>query len=129
MPLSARKPAPSHVHRPRDRFGGVEEEAAGSQGLAIRIGTTQIPASAREWIHKAGNEGLIKLVEDAKRGVSVGALSAGLTGGEVLGLLTLVIHAQVPTSALRDDDLRLSDLPPGGRGGACRSRAHLSYAR
>jgi pyruvate/2-oxoglutarate dehydrogenase complex dihydrolipoamide dehydrogenase (E3) component len=80
---------------------GLSEEAARSQGLAIRIGTTQIPASARGWIHKAGNEGLIKLVEDAERGVLVGALSAGPTGGEVLGLLTLAIHAQVPTSTLR----------------------------
>lgn len=80
---------------------GLSEEVARSEGLAIRIGTTQIPASARGWIHKAGNEGLIKLVEDAERGVLVGALSAGPTGGEVLALFTLAIHAQIPTSTLR----------------------------
>jgi pyruvate/2-oxoglutarate dehydrogenase complex dihydrolipoamide dehydrogenase (E3) component len=80
---------------------GLSEEAARAQGVAVRIGTTQIPSSARGWIHKAGNEGLIKLVEDAQRGVLIGALSAGPNGGEVLGLLSLTIHAQVPTSTLR----------------------------
>jgi pyruvate/2-oxoglutarate dehydrogenase complex dihydrolipoamide dehydrogenase (E3) component len=58
-------------------------------------------SSARGWIHKVGNEELIKLVEDAERGVLIGALSAGPSGGEVLGLLSLAVHAQVPTSTLR----------------------------
>jgi pyruvate/2-oxoglutarate dehydrogenase complex dihydrolipoamide dehydrogenase (E3) component len=31
----------------------------------------------------------------------VGATSAGPNGGEVLGLLTLAVHAQVPTDTLR----------------------------
>jgi pyruvate/2-oxoglutarate dehydrogenase complex dihydrolipoamide dehydrogenase (E3) component len=30
----------------------------------------------------------------------VGATSVGPTGGEVLGLLTLAVHAQVPTAVL-----------------------------
>jgi pyruvate/2-oxoglutarate dehydrogenase complex dihydrolipoamide dehydrogenase (E3) component len=40
-------------------------------------------------------------VEDADRGVLVGATSAGPWGGEVLGLLTLAVHAAVPTNELR----------------------------
>ena len=44
----------------------------------------QVPSSTRGWIHKAGNEGFIKLVEDADRGVLVGATSVGPAGGEVL---------------------------------------------
>jgi pyruvate/2-oxoglutarate dehydrogenase complex dihydrolipoamide dehydrogenase (E3) component len=60
-----------------------------------------IPTSTRGWIHKAGNRGFIKLVADADRGVLVGATSAGPWGGEVLGLLTLAVHAEVPTSRLR----------------------------
>ncbi len=48
-----------------------------------------------------GNEGFIKLIEDADRGVLVGATSAGPAGGEVLGMLTLAIHAQVPVQQLR----------------------------
>ena len=31
----------------------------------------------------------------------VGATSAGPTGGEVLGLLALAVHAEVPTADLR----------------------------
>jgi pyruvate/2-oxoglutarate dehydrogenase complex dihydrolipoamide dehydrogenase (E3) component len=53
------------------------------------------------WIHKAGNQGIIKVVADAERGVLVGATSAGPTGGEVLSALALAVHAQVPIDTLR----------------------------
>jgi pyruvate/2-oxoglutarate dehydrogenase complex dihydrolipoamide dehydrogenase (E3) component len=66
------------------------------------VGTTPIPQSARGWIHKAGNDGFIKLVEDADRGVLVGATSAGPAGGEVLSMLTLAVHAAVPVQRLRE---------------------------
>ena len=80
---------------------GLSEAAARSQGINVRVGIAQIPTSARGWIHKTGNDGLIKLIEDADRGILIGALSAGPTGGEVLGLLSLAVHAEVPTSAMR----------------------------
>ncbi len=80
---------------------GLGEAAARERGLDVRVGVAQVPSSARGWIHKAGNEGFIKLVEDAGRGVLVGATSAGPTGGEVLGLLALAVHAEVPTAHLR----------------------------
>ena len=64
---------------------GLTEAQARDRGLDVRVGTGQVPSSARGWIHKAGNEGFIKLVEDADRGVLVGATSAGPIGGEVLG--------------------------------------------
>ena len=80
---------------------GLSQRAAGERGLSVRIGMAQVPASARGWIHKAGNHGFIKLVEDADRGVLVGATSAGPVGGEVLGLLTLAVHAEVPVDHLR----------------------------
>jgi pyruvate/2-oxoglutarate dehydrogenase complex dihydrolipoamide dehydrogenase (E3) component len=67
----------------------------------VRVVVSPVPASARGWIHKAGNEGFIKLVEDTARGVLVGATSAGPTGGEVLSMLTLAIHAEVPVEQLR----------------------------
>ena len=79
---------------------GLSESAARAAGLSVRTGRSEIPSSSRGWIHKAGNEGFIKLVEDAGRGVLVGATSAGPTGGEVLGLLTLAVHAAVPTVEL-----------------------------
>ncbi len=80
---------------------GLGEAAARDQGINVRVGQTQIPASTRGWIHKAGNDGFIKLVGDADRGVLVGATSAGPTGGEVLGLLTLAVHAEVPITRLQ----------------------------
>jgi pyruvate/2-oxoglutarate dehydrogenase complex dihydrolipoamide dehydrogenase (E3) component len=80
---------------------GLSERDARQRGLEVRTGTTDVPSSTRGWIHKAGNRGFIKLVEDATRGVLVGATSAGPWGGEVLGLLTLAVHAEVPTTQLR----------------------------
>ncbi len=81
---------------------GLTEAQAGERGLAVRIGVTQVPESPRGWIHKAGNDGFIKLVEDAGRGVLVGATSAGPWGGEVLSMLVLAVHAGVPTQRLRE---------------------------
>ena len=60
-----------------------------------------MPSSARGWIHKAGNDGFIKLIEDTHRGVLVGATSTGPVGGEVLGALAVAVHGQVPVSDLR----------------------------
>ena len=80
---------------------GLGEAAARDKGIDVRVGMAQIPTSSRGWIHKAGNDGFIKLVGDAGRGVLVGATSAGPTGGEVLGLLTLAVHAQVPITQLQ----------------------------
>jgi pyruvate/2-oxoglutarate dehydrogenase complex dihydrolipoamide dehydrogenase (E3) component len=80
---------------------GMSEAAARHQGLTVRVGTYPIPDSTRGWIHKVGNEGFIKLVEDRGRGVLVGATSVGPTGGEVLSMLTLAIHAEVPVEHLR----------------------------
>ena len=79
---------------------GLSEEAAREKGLAVRVGMSQIPSSARGWIHKAGNEGFIKLVADADRDVLVGATSVGPVGGEVLSMLTLAVHAETPIGVL-----------------------------
>jgi len=80
---------------------GLSEAAARDRGIKVRVGRAPIPSSARGWIHKAGNSGLIKLVEDADSGVLVGATSAGPCGGEVLGLLELAVQLNVPTAELR----------------------------
>ncbi|UQA91292.1 dihydrolipoyl dehydrogenase family protein [Streptomyces halobius] len=80
---------------------GLTEAQAREKGLRVRTGIAQVPSSARGWIHKAGNEGLIKLVEDADRGVLVGATSAGPMGGEVLYGLVVAVQAEVPVDRLR----------------------------
>jgi pyruvate/2-oxoglutarate dehydrogenase complex dihydrolipoamide dehydrogenase (E3) component len=81
---------------------GLTEEQARAAGLRVRTGTAQVPYSARGWIHKAGNDGFIKVIEDADRGVLVGASSAGPYGGEVLSALQVAVRAEVPVATLRN---------------------------
>ncbi|HEY8371551.1 MAG TPA: NAD(P)/FAD-dependent oxidoreductase [Pseudonocardiaceae bacterium] len=81
---------------------GLTEAEARDRGLQVRTGFARIPASARGWIHKVGNAGLVKLVEDSARGVLVGATVVAPSGGEVLGALTVAVHAEVPTAQLRE---------------------------
>lgn len=80
---------------------GLTEKQARDHGIAAATGIGNQASSARGWIHKVGNQGFIKLVEDADRGVLVGATSMSPVGGEILSMLTLAVHAQVPTSRLR----------------------------
>ena len=80
---------------------GHTESAAREKGLRVRTGAAQVQRSSRGWIHGPGGEGVIKLVEDADRGVLVGVTSVGPWGGEVQSMLTLAVHAEVPTSTLR----------------------------
>ncbi|MEX2588145.1 MAG: NAD(P)/FAD-dependent oxidoreductase [Actinomycetota bacterium] len=80
---------------------GLSEAQAREAGIAVRTGQTKVPHTARGWMHKAGNEGLIKLVADSANDVLVGATSMGPNGGEVLGLLTLAVHASIPLETLK----------------------------
>lgn len=80
---------------------GMTEEQAHEADVTVRTAFSPLPESARGWIHGPGNDGFIKLVEDAERGVLVGATSAGPSGGEVLSMLTLAVHARIPTHELR----------------------------
>jgi pyruvate/2-oxoglutarate dehydrogenase complex dihydrolipoamide dehydrogenase (E3) component len=81
---------------------GLTEAKARDRGLDVRTSSYPVPRSTRGWIHKAGNDGFIKLVADAGQGILVGASSAGPAGGEVLSLLTLAVHARVPVRRLRE---------------------------
>jgi pyruvate/2-oxoglutarate dehydrogenase complex dihydrolipoamide dehydrogenase (E3) component len=81
---------------------GLSEAQARDRGLDVRASCYPIPQSTRGWIHKAGNDGFIKLVADPGQGVLVGASSAGPAGGEVLSMLTLAVHARVPVRRLRE---------------------------
>lgn len=80
---------------------GMSEQQARDAGLQVRVGRTDVAASSRGWIHREGNAGLVKLVEDADQGVLVGACVAGPGGGEVLSGLAVAVHGRVPTEQLR----------------------------
>ena len=68
---------------------GLTEAEARAEGLNVETASVDVPATARGWLHAGGNEGVIKLVADADKGVLVGATSVGPHGGEVLAMLTL----------------------------------------
>ncbi|MDQ3156551.1 MAG: NAD(P)/FAD-dependent oxidoreductase [Actinomycetota bacterium] len=81
---------------------GMTEKQARDAGINVQIGSAPIPESARGWIHKAGNDGFIKLIIDADRDVLVGATSAGPMGGETLSALAVALRAEVPLETLRN---------------------------
>ena len=80
---------------------GLTEKQAREQGINVRTGLADNASSTRGWIHGPGNEGVIKLVEDADDGVLVGATCAAVRGGEMMSMLALAIHERVPTDRLR----------------------------
>lgn len=101
---------------------GMSEQQARAAGLSVATATTKVEESSRGWIHKVGNQGVIKLVADTDRGVLVGATCAGPAGGEVLGMLVAAVHAEIPVATLRTMhfayptfhraiDAALADLP------------------
>ncbi|MBB4910140.1 dihydrolipoyl dehydrogenase family protein [Actinophytocola algeriensis] len=80
---------------------GLSEAVARAKGLNVRVGLSELQYSSRGFVHKVGNQGFIKVVEDADRGVLVGATAVGPNGGEVLGALVVAVHAEVPVKLLR----------------------------
>ena len=81
---------------------GLTEAQARDQHLPVRTGIAKIPESTRGWIHKVGNDGFVKLVENTEWGTLVGATAAGPSAGEVLGFLAVAVHTETPTTVLRD---------------------------
>ncbi len=80
---------------------GLTERQARDAGHDVAVAVHRVPHTARGWLHKAGNEGFIKLVADRSTGTLIGATVAGPNGGEVLGLLSLAVHAAVPVARMR----------------------------
>jgi pyruvate/2-oxoglutarate dehydrogenase complex dihydrolipoamide dehydrogenase (E3) component len=81
---------------------GLTERQARDAGINVTTGSVEVPNTSRGWIHKVGNEGVIKVVADADRGVLVGATSVGPTGGEVLSGLAVAVRGAVPIATLKD---------------------------
>lgn len=79
---------------------GLTEKQARERFEHVQVGFTPLAETTRGWIHAQGNEGFIKVVADADRGVLVGATTMGPCGGEVMGALAVAVHAQVPISTL-----------------------------
>ncbi len=80
---------------------GLTEAQARAAGLNVMVGLADSSTSSRGWLHKAGNDGLMKLIADADRDILVGASSVGPRGGDVLAMFNLAVHARVPIRELR----------------------------
>lgn len=81
---------------------GLTVEQARERYADVRVGSVELSGTSRGWLHGPGGEGFITVVEDAARGVLVGATSVGPAGGEVLGFLALAVSAGVPVPAMLD---------------------------
>lgn len=81
---------------------GLTEAEAVAAGHSVVTAVKQVPATFRGWLHAVGNAGVIKLVADRDTGVLMGATVAGPSAGEVLGMLSLAVHARVGIDVLRD---------------------------
>ena len=107
--ILGRDPLPaSYAAVPRATFtdpevGGVgmSEAEARAAGVDVVTTTKPVPATFRGWLHGPGNAGVVKLIVDRRAGVLVGATAVGPDGGEVLGLLSLAVHARVPIAQLQ----------------------------
>lgn len=79
---------------------GMTEAQARAAGLNVQVGLANSATSSRGWLHGEGNEGLMKLIVDADKGILVGATSVGPRGGDVLSMFNLAVHARVPIAEL-----------------------------
>ena len=79
---------------------GLTETQARAAGLDVGVGYVPLASTSRGWIHGPGNAGFIKLIADRGRGVLVGATTAGPSGGEMIGAMSVAVHAAVPVESL-----------------------------
>jgi len=75
---------------------GLTEKAARESGIDVVVATGGL--GARGWMTR--ENGLIKLVADRAREVLVGGVVVGPAGGEIMSMLELAVHAEVPIPTL-----------------------------
>lgn len=80
---------------------GMTEKEARDAGLDVRVSVLPLSSTTRGWIHGPGGDGFIKLIADARNRVLVGATTAGPAGGEMIGAMSVAVHAEVPVETLR----------------------------
>ena len=76
------------------------------KGIFLRAAPVDVSAIVHDllldkMLQRLRARGLVKVVEDADRGVLVGATAVGPYGGEILGFLAVAVHAAVPVATLR----------------------------
>jgi len=79
---------------------GLTEADARARGLDVAVAVKQLSSTFRGWLHATGG-GVVKLVADRKSGALIGASAVGPHGAEMLGLLSLAVHARVGLEEMR----------------------------
>jgi pyruvate/2-oxoglutarate dehydrogenase complex dihydrolipoamide dehydrogenase (E3) component len=75
---------------------GLTEAKAREAGIDVAVATGDL--GSRGWITQ--EDGLVKLVADSARGVLVGGTVVAPAGGEIMSMLALAVHAEIPISTL-----------------------------
>jgi pyruvate/2-oxoglutarate dehydrogenase complex dihydrolipoamide dehydrogenase (E3) component len=75
---------------------GKSEKAARDEGIDVAVATGDL--GARGWMTK--EDGVIKLVADRSRGILVGGTVVAPAGGEIMSMLAVAVHAEVPIETL-----------------------------
>jgi pyruvate/2-oxoglutarate dehydrogenase complex dihydrolipoamide dehydrogenase (E3) component len=90
--------AVSHVTftEPEVAAVGLTEAAAREAGVDVAVATGDL--GARGWMTR--EDGVVKLVADREREVLVGGVVVAPAGGEIISLLEVAVHAEVPISTL-----------------------------
>lgn len=74
---------------------GLTEAEARADGRNVKIVTKDMQATFRGWLHRTGNEGVVKLIADVDEDRLVGASIVGPHATDTVGFLALAIHTRV----------------------------------
>jgi pyruvate/2-oxoglutarate dehydrogenase complex dihydrolipoamide dehydrogenase (E3) component len=78
---------------------GMTESEARAAGRDVVTAVKQLPATFAGMVHWL-ERGILKVVVDRESGLLLGATVAGQQAGNMLGMLNLAVHAQVPIAKL-----------------------------
>lgn len=81
---------------------GLTERQARDIGYDAEVVVKHVGSTFRGWLHKTGNDGVIKLVVDRGSGTLLGGTSVGPRGGDVLGMLSVVMKTGTQVAGLVD---------------------------
>ncbi len=79
---------------------GMTEAQARAAGRDVAVVVKQLPATFAGMVHWL-ERGILKVVADRANGTVVGATVAGPQAGDMLGMLNLAVHAEIPMQDLQ----------------------------
>ena len=87
---------------PEVGVAGLTEAEARSAGIDVEVVTKAMGATFRGWLHRTGNDGMVKLVASKAEDRLVGGTVVGPHASDVAGFIGLAIREHVPLEHLVD---------------------------